>query len=213
MLPYSSAILFAIYAQFNQALWPAQLGFYALALALLVVVVRKPDSVAVARTMNAFLALTWAWAGIGFHWVHFAPYNFAAPYYAAMFLGQAALFAIAAVRGRPHYRMTSDPSGILGVALLGYALFGYPLVDLALGQTWQSLRYFPMAPGATLLFTLGALLLGSGRFAYLLFVMPVLWGLIAGVLAWWLGLAQDAVLPVASVTCLVLFAWRQRRRR
>ena len=212
MLPYSIEILFAIYAQFNQAAWPAQPGFHVLALVTLGVILRMPDHAAAARLMNGFLALVWAWTGIGFYLVHFVPFNFAAPYYAAVFLIQAALFAVAAARARPRYRVACDLSGMLGLGMLGYALVGYPLIDAVLGQPWQSLRYFPMAPGATLLFTLGGLLLASGRVTYLLFVIPVMWGLIAGVLAWWLGLAQDAVLPVASVACLVLFVWRQRRR-
>lgn len=212
MLPYSIEILFAIFAQFNQAVWPVQLGFYVLALAAVVMVFRRPDSVTTARLMNGVLALAWAWTGVGFHLVHFAPFNFAAPYYAVMFVSQAVLFAIATAKARPRYRAARDMPSMLGLGVLSYALFGYPLVDLAMGQTWQSLRYFPMAPGATLLFTLGGLLMGSGRYTYLLFFIPVGWGLIAGVLAWWLGLVQDIVLPVASMLCLALFAWRQQHR-
>ncbi|SFH47364.1 DUF6064 family protein [Modicisalibacter xianhensis] len=210
MLPYSPEILFAIYAQFNQVVWPAQLGFTLLALVLMLLVVKRPESATAARMVNGFLALAWAWTGVGFHLVHFAPFNFAAPYYGALFLIQAALFAIAALKASPRYRLARGLPGGAGVGLLGYGLFGYPLVDAALGQTWQSLRYFPMAPGATLLVTLGGLLLATGRVTYLLFAVPVLWALIAGVLAWWLGLVQDAVLPAAGLISLAVLAYRSR---
>ncbi|TDX30858.1 hypothetical protein DFO67_104117 [Modicisalibacter xianhensis] len=211
MLPYSPEILFAIYAQFNQAVWPAQLIFNALLLGLIFLIAKRSGSATAARIVNGFLALAWAWTGIGFHLAHFAPFNFAAPYYGALFLVQAALFAVAALKASPRYRLARGLPGVIGVGLLGYGLFGYPLVDAALGQTWQSLRYFPMAPGATLLVSLGGLLLATGRVTYLLFAVPVLWSLIAGVLAWWLGLVQDAVLPVAGLMCLALFAWRRDR--
>lgn len=211
MLPYSPEILFAIYAQFNQAVWPAQLIFNALLLGLIFLIAKRPSSATAARMVNGFLALAWAWTGIGFHLAHFAPFNFAAPYYGALFLVQAALFAVAARKASPRYCLARGLPGVIGAGLLGYGLFGYPLVDAALGQTWQSLRYFPMAPGATLLVSLGGLLLATGRVTYLLVVVPVLWALIAGVLAWWLGLVQDAVLPVAGLMCLALFAWRRGR--
>lgn len=212
MLPYSLEVLFAIHGQFNRAVWPVQLLFFAFAVSVSVLLLRAPGSRVTSRATNVLLALAWAWTGIGFHWLHFASFNFAAPYYAVAFICQAGLFGLAAMFGKPRYCQEGGPQAAIGWGLVIYALLGYPLVDSMMGQAWQNVRLFALSPGATLLFSLGILLRASGRMAYVLWVIPVVWGIVAGVLAWWLGLAQDAILPVASVSAAILFLVSQRRR-
>ncbi|SHF14571.1 hypothetical protein SAMN02745148_01915 [Modicisalibacter ilicicola DSM 19980] len=211
MLPYSTEVLFALFAEFNRTAWPVAVTFQVLALAALILVAYRPGQRASARALSALLAAAWAWVGIAFHWWHFAPFNFAAPWYGVAFLGQALLFAWAVLRRELRYRWRSAGVGWIGQALLLYALVGYPLVDWLLGHDWQSLRLFAMAPGPTMLFTMGALLLVQGRTPYHLLVIPVLWGVVGGVLAWRSGLPQDAILPVASLLGLGLVVARNRR--
>lgn len=211
MLPYSIEVLFAVFGQFNREAWPVQLILFALALGIMVLLVRMPDSPGAARAISVSMAAAWAWVGIGFHYLYFAPLNFAAPFYAAIFVLQALLLVWAGGREKPRYRWHNGVSEWAGLALLLYALGIFPLIDWWLGHAWSDLRLFAMAPGPTALFTLGLLLLTAGPTPYYLLVIPVLWGVMQGVQAWWLGLPQDMVLPFASLLGVGLVVWKHRQ--
>lgn len=213
MLPYSIDVLFAIFGQFNCETWPAPLIFFALALVMLAALGRSGGGISLARAISVCLAIIWAWVGIGFHYIYFAPFNFAASFYAVAFVLQALLFAWAAYKAQPRYRWRRDTFGWAGLILLVYALALYPLVDVGLGHGWQNSRLFAMAPGPTALFTLGLLLLTAGRTPFYLLVVPVGWGMTGGVLAWLLGVPQDAVLPVASLVGVGLAIYKNRLTR
>lgn len=220
MLPYSIEVLFAVFGQYNKTVWPAQLLAYVLALVALAIVFKprvfKPSvfkpSAAGTRFIGVVQAIAWAWVGIGFHFVHFAPLNFAAPIYGTFFVLQALLLAWAGlIKASPGYRFHADVFGVVGQGLVIYALVGYPVVDWLMGQDWRHIRSFAMAPGPTMLFTLGLLLSTNGRTPLYLAIIPLLWGLVAGASAWLLGLSQDLVLPLAGIGGLGLIVWKNRR--
>jgi hypothetical protein len=60
------------------------------------------------------------------------------------------------------------------------------------------------------IFTMGMLLLAAGRAPLHLFAIPVLWSLIGGTAAWFLGVTEDLALPVAGLGGLVLALWKRR---
>ncbi|WP_136064037.1 DUF6064 family protein [Modicisalibacter radicis] len=210
MLPYSSEVLFALFGQVNRELWPVLVLLYALAAGCLVLVWRLPGRKASARALSCGLALFWAWHAVA-EFVFFAPFDFAAPYYAGLFLLEALALLGAGVLGRPRYRPRGGVGGRVAAVLIGHALIGYPLLDWLAGEEPTSLRVLGMAPGPTMLFTAGLLLLGDVRSAVWLLIVPVLWGLYAGLLASWLGLMQDAVLPLASLLAGWMVLGRVRR--
>jgi hypothetical protein len=45
-----------------------------------------------------------------------------------------------------------------------------------------------------------------------IFAIPVLWSLIGGTAAWFLGVTEDLALPVAGLGGLVLALWKRRSR-
>ena len=209
MLPYSQEALYALFAQYNGAVWPIALLFLVLALAV-PVLARRPSRQA-ARVTGLFLALTWAWTAVGFHWLHFSTIHFAAAAYAALFGIQAVLLAWTfALRGAVFLRLRADLYGITAVTLMLAALAGYPAADALAGNPWPQWRLFGVTPGPTMLYTLGVLLLAVPRAPRHLLAIPLLWILMAGFSAWVLGMAQDGALLMAGIAAVALTAAGRR---
>jgi Family of unknown function (DUF6064) len=210
MLPFTAEILFSSFEQYNRALWPLPIVAPALGLALLALALRRVRHGD--RAIGALLALAWLWVGIGYHFLHFAALDFAAPAYGAFFVVQGLLLLWATVvRNRLACRFTRDLFGWCGLAVALAALLAWPLADGLLSRGWPSLRVVGLAPGPTAVFTLGILLLSAGRAPLHLAIIPLLWTLIAGATAWILGIPHDLALPVAGIGAVVLILWKNRR--
>jgi hypothetical protein len=208
MLPYSAEVLYALFGQYNQAIWPVPVLFLVLA-AVVVALALRPVSQA-GRAVGLILALAWIWTAIAFHWLHFAQINFAAGGYAALFALQGLLLAWTLVlRGGITFHLDRGPVAWAALAVMICALFIYPALDWGAGHPWPQWRLFGAAPGPTMLFTLGALLLARPWAPYHLLMIPVLWLAIDAWSACVLGMTQDAVPAVAAVVALV---WVLRQR-
>jgi len=85
----------------------------------------------------------------------------------------------------------------------------HPLTAAASDFGWADIRGPATAPAPLTLLTLGLLLWADARVPASLLVVPVLWALAWGAIAWELGIGEDLVLPVAAVTC-VLVQWASR---
>lgn len=211
MLPFTADVLFASFEQYNRAFWPLPAVLAALGLAAVLLALRPGR--ATARVIVAVLAAAWLWTGVHFHLVYFAAVDFAAPAYGALLIGEGLLLAWAAVRRPPDtVRFARDVPGWagLGLALLGLAVL--PLAD-GLAAGWTSVRLVGVAPGPTALLTLGLLLLVAGRAPLHLAVIPLLWTLIGGTIAWILWIPQDLVLAPAAFIAFGLLVWKNRRTR
>ena len=210
MLPFTAEILFSSFEQYNRALWPLPVVAPALALAIVGLAlrpVRHGD-----RAIGMLLALAWLWVGVGYHILHFAALDFAAPAYGAFFVVQGLLLGWSAlVRNGLAVRFTGDLFGWCGLALALAAALAWPLADGLWSPGWPSVRVVGLAPGPTAVFTLGMLLLGAGRTPLHLALIPLLWTLIAGATAWILSIPQDLALPVVGIGAIVLILWKNRR--
>jgi hypothetical protein len=211
MLPFTAEILFSSFGQYNQALWPLPLLAAALALALIVLALRPVRHGA--RAIAALLALAWLWVGVGYHFLHFAALDFAAPVYGALFVLQGLLLAWTGVVGdRLTFGFGADLFGSCGLALALAAAVVWPFADGLLGHGWQNLRVAGLAPSPTAIFTLGLLLLTAGRTPLHLALIPLLWTLLAGATAWVLTIPQDLASPVAGLAAFALILWKNRRQ-
>jgi hypothetical protein len=211
MLPFTADVLFASFEQYNRALWPIHILAFAVGLPVILLTLRPVRGGD--RAIGALLAVAWLWVGIGYHLLHHAAIDFAAPLYGVFFVLQGLLLAWdAAVRGRPAFRFRADLPGWAGLVLALAAATVWPIADGLLGFGWQSVRLVGLAPAPTAVFTLGLLLLIDGRTALYLTVIPLLWTLVAGATAWILGIRQDLALPVAGLCGFVLILWKNRRQ-
>jgi hypothetical protein len=158
--------------------------------------------------------MAWVWTGAVFQIQYFAAIDFMAPVYGALFLLQALLLAWAGVlRGRIAPRLQDGLVAWAALALIAYAVVGYPVITAVAGAGVASTRVVGLAPGPTVVFTLGMLMLDRGRTPLHLVVVPVLWSLIAGATAWVLGVAEDMALPLLGLGSLALMLWKNGRHR
>jgi len=204
MLPYSAEVLYALYGQYNQAIWPIQILFLVFAGVILALTLHPWRQAG--RVVGVILVLAWLWAAIGFHWQHFSLINFSAGIYTALFAIQALLIAWTWVaRGGTSFRLDRDASGAVAVTVIICALVLYPALDWLSGYSWPQWRLFGVAPGPTMLFTLGIMLLAKPRAHPVLAAIPLLWLFIEAWSAWVLGMPQDLLpLVVAGIALLLL---------
>ena len=200
--PFTRQAFFEVFRLYNEAVWPLQLAFNALALAALALVfVRRGGS---GRAVAAILAVLWAWMGIVYHLVYFREINPAATLFGALFLAGAAAFAWAGVvRGRLHFVPTGGAAGAVGWALVAYALVLYPLAAVLLGHGYPAMPTFGL-PCPTTLFTLGMLAFLKPPRPVAVFVVPLLWTLVGAQAALAFGVLEDFGLLVAGIAGLWL---------
>jgi hypothetical protein len=202
LLPFSTGEFFAVFADYNQSVWPMQwalAGAAFAAVALSASRLRCRD-----RLINAILAFLWAWMALAYHLRAFTAVNPAAYLFTAVFLVQAGGFAWAAWTAWPlELAYRRDARTIAGMTMLGYALIGYPILSKLLGHAYPASPTFGV-PCPTTIFTLGLLVQARSRKALPLLVVPVLWSFVGGSAAFLLGVWQDLGLIVAGLAAIAL---------
>lgn len=116
-LPFTIDQFFAVFAKYNESVWPMQILLYLLAIAIIILLFRpRPHS---GRIIAAILAFFWAWMGIAYHFAFFAAINPAARLFALVFLAGAALFAWSGIyRNSLRFAWRNDLRGWIGGLLL-----------------------------------------------------------------------------------------------
>lgn len=221
-LMFSPTIYWRLFESINLAWWPAQLVLLAFGLAWLGRQLRKTQSPDPAWTRAAavLLAACWALVAWAFLLQRFAPIQWVASSFAAVFFAQALGLLGLAWRGGIEAGATGLRR-LVGLALGAWALLGYPLLGMAFGRPWQQAEVFGLAPDPTALFTLAWLLLTrpltrptSHVARWLmrsLWAVPLAWCLVSATTLWTLGSAQGWLL--AGSAALALAAARLQRHR
>lgn len=208
MLPFSHEQFLAVFAQYNQAVWPAQVLGYVLGLAASACLVRS--GAWASRVAAGALVLMWLWTGAVYHGLFFSRVNPAAYVFGAAFAVQAMLLGVAAWRGS--LRLGAGRGGRhawIGWILIAYALAGYPMVGKLSGMTYPHVPVFGITPCPLTLFTFGVLLLAPARVPWWLLGIPLAWSLIGGSAAAILQVPQDWPLLFSALAAVMILA-RQR---
>lgn len=207
--PFSTAEFLAVFARYNQGVWPAQVLFYVFAAAVLWLAWRPRARSGLA--IGGALALMWAWMGIVYHALYFSRINPAAWLFAGAFLLQSALLLHAArSRGRLEFGPRKDLPGVTGAVLVAYALLVYPMIGYAAGQRYPATPTLGL-PCPTTIFTLGVLL-WAPRIPLRLLIIPALWSIVGTSAALSHGMVQDFGLGIAALIVWTLLAARRRWR-
>jgi len=126
-LPFNEEQFLRVFAEYNRAVWPAQLLLYAAAVTALLFAAKKSKHSG--RVVAAILALLWLWMGVVYHVLFFAAINKAAYLFGAFFVVEALLFFALAVREPPPtFRFRADARGAFAAAVFAYSLIVYPLL-------------------------------------------------------------------------------------
>lgn len=201
-MPFSRADFFAVFVQYNAAIWPAQVLACAAALLCLYLLMRR--SPITDRVTLVVLAAMWAVNGIGYHGLFFSVINPAAYLFAAFFVAQAVCLAVFAVLGTEvNFAMRRDGRTAAGLLLIVFAIVLYPLWGMIAGHRFPAMPLLGTAPCPTTIFTIGLLLLGRWAVVRWLLPIPLLWSAIGGTAAFLLGVPQDLGLVAAGMTAVV----------
>ena len=210
-MPFTTEQFFAVFVQYNEGVWPAQIFLNLLALmeiALLCAGKQTAD-----RMMAGILAFLWTWMAIVYHFMFFAMINPAAWAFGMVFLlGAVWMFWIGVIKGQLHFEVSFGLRGILGSILVIYALLLYPLLGYLFGHAYPALPTFGL-PCPTCIFTLGLLLFASVPVPRSLYIVPLIWVVVGSFAAFKLGVYQDYGLLLAGVIALMVVVPGQIRER
>ena len=198
-LPFSREDFFAVFASYNDAVWPAQIILIAMA-AMIVAAARFSPR---ARWPVLALAGLWIWMGVVYHIGFFSRINSAASLIGAVFMLQGLVIGVSALSGALRFAVPRDRAPLAtGALLLGYALIGYPALAAASGQQYPAMPTFGL-PCPTTIFTLGMLTWSPSRVRRVM-IIPVLWAIVGTSAAAQLGVVEDWGLPAAAIAVILV---------
>jgi hypothetical protein len=210
MLPFTPDQFLAVFATYNQAIWPIQVGAYQLGGLAVALLFWRPQ--AADRVIAGILAAMWLWTGIAYHALFFSAINKASYLFAALFIIQGGCLIYAGVhRGRIRFGFRSGPASWIGLALIAYAAVVYPVIGMATGHPYPAMPMFGVTPCPVTIFTFGLLLLATPPLSGWLLVIPFGWSLIGGSAAILLHVPQDWLLLVSGLVAVPLSVFGNRR--
>lgn len=200
--PFSVAQFFAVFGDYNAAIYPLQ--FVAYGLGILAVFALWLKRSLATQFILSVLAIMWALNGIGYHFLFFAEINPIAKAFAAFFVLQSLLFAASAViPNNLRFEVRLNFRSVAGLSFIVYALMIYELLGYWAGHGLMAGPLFGVAPCPTTIFTIGILLLARGKWVAWLSIIPILWSLIGLAAATQLGVHEDFGLSIAAIALVV----------
>ena len=123
MLPFTPEAFFEVFARYNSAIWPAQIGAAGLGFVASLLVLRSGP--VASRAISLILAGFWLLMGIGYHLVFFSRVNTLAYAFGLLFVAQAALlFVDGVVRNQIGFEPERGWRGWLAWVVIAYGLGG-----------------------------------------------------------------------------------------
>lgn len=191
-----------LFELYHAWLWPAQPLVLLLGAGLLFALWRGAPWAP--RACGLALAIAWAWVAWAFHLQRYAAINWAATWFAVAFAFQAVLMLALA------WLSASGPArrSPTGFALLVGAVTLMPVLGVACGRPWQEAEVFGLTPDATVVGTLGFLLVQvhGGRARALAawpWLIPLMWCGVGGATLFALELPWAGLLPLAGLAAVI----------
>ena len=173
LIMFSQESYQALISGYNQDIWPMQVLFFLLSIAILFFLFQKKEKFP-PKLIGMILVLCWIWCGQVYQWSYFQPINWLAKYFTLLFLVQAALIAITLLRGLIKFDRRMGPLRIIGLLMFIASAF-LPLRLFVTGE-WDQVLLFGWGAQSTAVGTLGLLLLCRFRpLQIFLYVIPALW--------------------------------------
>ena len=202
---------FRLFEFYHRDWWPMQL--VCLAMAVVILLCLRLKSGWGGRLIAILLAASWAWVGWAFLHLRLAPIHWIADWYAVAFVLQALLFFVSGILPRGLELETGNSMrDYIGVFVLLGALLAMPVTALLTGRDWMQAELFAMTPDATVLATLGLLLLTKGHVAIWLAMIPVAWSFVTGATLWVLEAPGALILPASAILTVALMLMPVNRR-
>ncbi len=201
-LPFTPEQFFAVFARYNQGVWPMQVVLAALAVLIVALLISGRGWSS--RQIAKLLAVLWAWVAVVYHFQYFTRINPAAWAFGVVFLlGAFAFVWYGVVKATLAFRPVAGARGIAGVAMIVFALVIYPAIGYAIGHRYPAVPTFG-SPCPTTIFTLGVLLFAVHPAPRWVLVAPLAWAVVESVAAFKLGVLEDLALLAAGIVTLIL---------
>lgn len=207
-LPFTQEQFLHVFELYNLSLWPVQaaLNLIALAICALILAGVRKNGVYI----SVMLSFLWLWTGTVYHIIFFTSINGAAYVFGGLFLLQALIFLIQAIREKEASYSAGQSSFRLftGAFMIVYALIIYPLLGSLAGHSFPRNPTFGL-PCPTTIFTLGILLYYQ-KLTVKLFLIPVIWSAIGFTAALKLGIYEDTGLIISALLVITAFYLSRR---
>jgi hypothetical protein len=210
-LPFTVEQFHGVFSDYNTAVWPAQWFLVALAVAVVVAVLRPwPWSGAF---VSASLGVLWAWMALAYHLAFFARINPAAYGFAVLSAAGAVVFIWqGVVRRRLAFHWMPGLKAMAGVVLVAFALVVYPVWSTYAGLPYPVTPTFGL-PCPTTIFTIGVLCFAAPPIPRSPLIVPLLWCFVGAQAAFVLGAQPDLGLIAAAVVGIALLVTAGRQLR
>jgi hypothetical protein len=195
-MPFTIDEFLGVFADYNQTIWPFQFAFYAAALVILYLIVkRKSDD----KIISGLLAFFWIWTGTVYHIIFFAEINPAAYAFGAIYIIEGLLLIkVGIIERKLSFANRLNYKGIIGWIFIAYALIVYPILNNMLGHAYPKMPTFGL-PCPTTIFTFGVLLMTIGKIPAYLIVIPLIWSMVGISAAMNLNVYEDIGLIIAGI--------------
>jgi hypothetical protein len=200
-LLFSPGTYYRLFELYNTTIWPGQVFAVAVGLAI-VAMLWKPRPWQ-GRVVAILLAACWLWIAWAYFLTRYATINWAAPYVAVAFAGEALVFVLIGAAGRFSLPPNTHWPNRVGVGLYIFGLAIQPLIGPVAGRSWSQVEIFGIAPDPTVVATLGLVLRATVGQRWVLLPIPVAWCAVSGATAWAMEAPDAWVMPISGVLALV----------
>ncbi|MEF2231117.1 MAG: DUF6064 family protein [Pseudodesulfovibrio sp.] len=194
---------FQFMAEYNTAIWPVQIIFYALAAFFICTSFYKIKH---SNTINIFiLSLLWIWNGSVTLLIYFTSFHYQYYLWGPVWVAQGLLICYQGIiKKRIHFNIKKDVYSIAGLTFIAYALIVYPMIGAWLGHPFPRGPLFGSAPCPTVIFTFSAFLFSENRVKPYLLYFPLLWALMSLYPIIGMGVYADIGELIAAIIAFIL---------
>lgn len=200
--PFTSQQFYAIFIDYNDGVWPAQIMLLALAILAFAFVFKSNRRSSTA--VSAILGLLWAWSALAYHLTFFSRISPLAYAFAAVsLLGAGVFFLQGVLQQRLAFRWQAGTRSFMGLTLVVFAVLVYPIWSIYAGHSYPEMPTFGL-PCPTTIFTIGMLAFVTPPVPRSAIVVPFLWCLVGTQAAFFLDIQADFGLVAAALVALGL---------
>ena len=196
-------------AEYNNAIWPAQLISYALAVVLIIHSIKQWK---VSNEINTtIIAIIWIWNGAVTEMLFFSKFQTQYYVWGILWILQGIFFIIIGFKHTFNYKIQKNWYSYAGILFILYALVVYPLIGSFLGHGFPRGPIFGVAPCPVCVFTFGVLLFVDKKIPISVLLFPLLWAILSLYPIIMMGIIADVGEIVVAVIGFTLIVIRNRR--